>query len=478
MTTKIFLTASVGLFFMGADQKDVFANGKGSTTQLEAVRSSKPNIIFILADDFGYNDVSFNGQKNFQTPALDRMASEGLFFTNHYAGSTVCGPSRAALLTGNHTGRVYQRGNAWIEFRPDPKDITIATRLQNAGYHTAMIGKSGVAVNSNNAHLPNNKGFDYFFGFLAHAAAHRFFPRELHRNGEVVLYPQNEGHTGEVYSGDVFLDDALRYIDKQSETGNPFFLHLAIQQPHADLSVPDEFREPFRGRFEENPIEFWSYRQTEYPAATYAAMIVYVDHTVRRILQKLRELSIDQNTLVIFSSDNGSYSEGGYHYSMHNSNAPFRGGKRDLYDGGIRVPTIAWWPGTIPAGIRSDHISAFWDFPPTALELAGVEVPDYMDGISYLPALLGLEDQQTSHKFLYWEFYEEGGKQAVRYGQWKAIRLNVKEDRNGSIELYNIVEDPAESRNLAEKFPEIVSRIAEFMSNAHETPEFDGFSFE
>jgi arylsulfatase A len=300
----------------------------------------------------------------------------------------------------------------------------------------------------------------------------------LHRNGEVVLYPQNEGHTGEVYSGDVFLDDALRYIDKQSETDNPFFLHLAIQQPHADLSVPDEFREPFRGRFEENPIEFWSYRQTEYPAATYAAMIVYVDHTVRRILQKLRELNIDQNTLVIFSSDNGSYSEGGYHYSMHNSNAPFRGGKRDLYDGGIRVPTIAWWPGTIPAGTRSDHISAFWDFPPTALELAGVEVPDHMDGISYLSTLLGLQDQQAPHKYLYWEFYEQGGKQAVRYGQWKAIRLNVRDDRNGPIELYNIVEDPAESRNLAEKFPELVTRIAEFMVEAHEPSVFKQFSFD
>jgi arylsulfatase A len=206
-------------------------------------------------------------------------------------------------------------------------------------------------------------------------------------------------------------------------------------------------------------------------------MITYVDHTVRRVLQKLRELGIEENTLVIFSSDNGSYSEGGYHYSMHNSNAPFRGGKRDLYDGGIRVPTIAWWPGTIPPGLRSKHVSAFWDFAPTALELAGLPVPEEMDGISYLPTLLNLPDQQPQHQYLYWEFYERGGKQGVRYGQWKGIRLDVRQDRYGPIELYNIVEDPGETNNLAEQHPDIVARIAAFMEEAHETAEFEGFRF-
>lgn len=472
------LSAFTGAVFLGVSSGNICGSENPLTIEVENVRGSKPNIIFILADDLGYNDLSFTGQVNFQTPALDRMAEEGVFFTNHYAGSTVCGPSRAALLTGNHTGRVYQRGNGPIEFRPDPLDITIATRLQQAGYHTAMIGKSGVAVNSDYAELPNMKGFDHFFGFLAHAAAHRFYPKELYRNGEVVPYLRNDGHTGEVYSGDVILDDALRYMDEQGNSNQPFFLHLAIQQPHADLSAPDEFREPFLGRFEENPRRFGGYRQTEHPAATYAAMIVYVDHTVRRVIQKLKELGIEENTLVIFSSDNGSYSEGGYHYSMHNSNAPFRGGKRDFYDGGIRVPTIAWWPGTIPAGIQSDHISAFWDFPPTALELAGLEVPDDMDGISFLPTLIGQNEKQNNHQYLYWEFYEQGGKQAVRFGQWKGVRLNVRQDRNGPIELYNIVEDPAESINLAAEYPAIVARIAAYMEEAHEAPEFEGFSFE
>ncbi len=476
-THKGFIKVVTSISLLGFTGIPSLTGAESTTSDIDDIRGSKPNIIFILADDMGYNDLSINGQSNFRTPALDRMVTEGIFLADHYAGSTVCAPSRAALLTGQHTGHVYQRGNGMIEFRPDPFDITIATRLQNAGYHTAMIGKSGVGCNSDNATLPNDKGFDHFFGFLAHAAAHRFYPKQLTRNGETISYPINDGHTGELYSGDLFLDDALRYLDQQGTTDKPFFLHLAIQQPHADMSAPAEFRQPFIGQFEENPRPTGGYRPQDHPSATYAAMITYVDHTIRRILQKLRELGIEENTLVIFSSDNGSYSEGGYHYSMHNSNAPFRGGKRDLYDGGIRVPTIAWWPGTIEPGLRSNHISAFWDFAPTALELAGLPVPEEMDGISYLPTLLNIPEEQRQHQYLYWEFYEQGGKQGIRYGEWKGIRLNVRQDRNGPIELYNIVEDPGETNNLAERHPDIVARIAAFMEEAHEPAEFEGFRF-
>ncbi|WP_291777337.1 arylsulfatase [Cecembia sp.] len=476
-THKGLIKVVTGISLLGFTGIESSTGAESVTSDIDAIRGSKPNIIFILADDMGYNDLSINGQSNFRTPALDRMVTEGIFLADHYAGSTVCAPSRAALLTGQHTGHVYQRGNGMIEFRPDPLDITIATRLQNAGYHTAMIGKSGVGCNSDNATLPNDKGFDHFFGFLAHRAAHRFYPEQLTRNGETISYPGNDGHTGELYSGDLFLDDALNYLDHQGSTDQPFFLHLAIQQPHADLSVPEEFRQPFIGQFEENPHSFGGYRHEDHPAATYAAMITYVDHTVRRVLQKLRELGIEGNTLVIFSSDNGSYSEGGYHYSMHDSNAPFRGGKRDLYDGGIRVPTIAWWPGTIEPGLRSNHISAFWDFAPTALELAGLPVPEEMDGISYLPTLLNRSDQQPQHQYLYWEFYERGGRQAIRYGEWKGIRLDIRQDRYGPIELYNIVDDPGETNNLAEQHPDIVARIAAFMEEAHEPAEFEGFRF-
>ncbi len=444
---------------------------------LDSIKASRPNIIFILADDMGYGDLSILGQKNFTTPNLDNMAEEGMILTDHYAGSTVCAPSRATLLTGQHTGHVYQRGNGRIEFRPDPHDITIATRLKEAGYHTAMIGKSGVACNSVNASLPNEKGFDHFFGFLAHAAAHRFYPTELIRNGKTVTYPQNNGRRGEIYSGDLFLEDTLNYLDERSQSKQPFFLHFALQQPHADLSVPEEFRHPFLNKYEEQQRPRGGYTRQRHPAATYAGMIAYVDHTVRRILQKLRELRIEKNTLVIFSSDNGSYSEGGYHYSMHNSNAPFRGGKRDLYDGGIRVPTLAWWPDTITPGSRSDHVSAFWDFAPTALELAGLSIPKEMDGTSYLPTLAGEPNRQKKHHYLYWEFYEQGGKQAVRYGPWKGIRLNVQRDRHGPIELYNIVKDPGETHNLAEQHPDIVRKIDGFMDEAHTTPEHSRFRF-
>ena len=468
-------TLSLGIAAGGAALAGLWGGASAHATVSEdAAPAYRPNIIFILADDMGYGDLSLLGQENFQTPALDRMAKEGILFTDHYAGSTVCAPSRAALLTGNHTGRVWQRANfipgpreGDIQFRRDPHDITIARRLKDAGYHTAMIGKSGVACNSDDATLPNDKGFDHFFGFLAHRAAHRFYPPVLHRNGEAVEYPLNEGHEGEIYSGDLFLDESLRYLDERAEGEQPFFLHLALQQPHADLSVPEEFRAPFMDRFEENPRQTGGYRGVTHPAATYAGMMVSMDHTVRRVLQKLRELGIEEETLVIFSSDNGSHSEGGYHYSMHDSNAPFRGGKRDLYEGGIRVPTIAWWPGTIEPGSRTDHMSAFWDFPPTALELAGVPVPGEMDGISYAPTLLGKVEDQRSHEYLYWEFHEHGGRQALRSGDWKGVRLGVHNNPDAPLELYNLGEDPKEEHNVAKDNPEIVEKFKALMREAH-----------
>jgi len=447
----------------------------GEPESQSAAAGSQPNIIFILADDMGYGDISALGQENFKTPNLDRMMDEGLFLSNHYSGSTVCAPSRAALMTGNHTGRLWQRGNfiigpprREIEFREDPLDLTIATRLQEAGYHTALIGKSPVSCNGIDPYLPNKKGFDHFFGFISHRAAHRHYPDTLIRNGETVLLPGNEGYTGAIYGGDLFLDESLRYLEERQDESAPFFLHLAISQPHADLAVPAEFEAPFIGRFEEDPIDSGGYVDAPHPKATYAGMISYVDHTVRRVLQKLHELGIEENTLVIFSSDNGSYSEGGYDYSMLDSNAPFRGGKRDLYEGGIRVPTIAWWPGTIAPGSRSDHVSAFWDFAPTALELAGLPRPDTMDGISYLPALLGQETVQESHEYLYWEFHARGGRQAVRYGDWKGVRLGFFDDPNSPIELYNLREDPAEVNDLSAEQPEIVEKIDAFMRTAHE----------
>lgn len=426
----------------------------------------KPNIIVILADDMGYGDLGVTGQKHFTTPRLDRMAREGLLFTQFYAGSTVCAPSRATLLTGQHTGHIHQRGNGNVAFRRDPHDLTLATRLKQAGYHTAMIGKSGVACDSDDGHLPNDKGFDHFFGFSAHLAAHRYYPRELWRNGEKVAFPDNSERAGTQYSGDLFLEETLIYLEQQR--AGPFFLHLALQQPHADMAAPEAYRARFVGRFDEAPYPPGQhYRAETHPAATYAAMMTYLDESVGRILDKLSELGIAENTLVLFASDNGPHQEGGYHYDMHNSNGPFRGGKRDLYEGGLRVPLIAWWPGTIAPGQQSDHIAAMWDIAPTALELAGLAIPEEMDGVSLLPTFIGQPDRQTIHPWLYWEFHEQGGKQAVRMGRWKGVRLNVHRDRNGPIELYDLETDPGETTNVAADHPEVVAEIARIMTEAH-----------
>lgn len=478
LTRRDFLhTVAVGTAALGMARHNKLDADSATPDSLDVLKNSKPNIIFILADDMGYGDLSLLGQTHFKTPNLDRMAAEGMLLTNHYAGSTVCAPSRATLLTGQHTGHVFQRGNGQVEFRPDPLDITLAARLKQAGYHTAMIGKSGLACLSKNAELPNQKGFDHFFGFIDHQSAHRYYPRTLIRNGQPVTYPQNNDYTGVIYSGDLFLDESLVYIEKRSASKQPFFLHLALQQPHADLSSPEEFRQPYLGQFDETPYEKDFYNSQTHPAATYAAMITYVDHTVRRVLEKLRLLGLDKYTMVLFSTDNGSHSEGGYEHRMHRSNASFRGGKRDLYEGGIHVPMIAWWPDTIQAGSRSDHISAFWDFAPTALELAGVPLPPEMDGISYVPTLIGKKNLQKKHEYLYWEFYEQGGKQAVRFGPWKGIRLNTLQNPDGPIELYNLDVDPGEKTDLSDKHPDIVKKIEGYMAKAHTPPELKGFSF-
>ncbi len=346
-----------------------------------------PNLIFILVDDMGWGDVGFNGQQEIKTPRLDRLAKEGLVFNQFYAGCTVCAPSRATFLTGFHTGHVWQRYNGNIQFREDPYDLTIGTMLKRAGYQTAMIGKSGLACNSDDAGLPNRKGFDYFYGYLAHAAAHRFFPKTLVRNGEIVEYPGNHGRTGDQYSGDLVLAETLGWLDQNGEKG-PFFLHLSLQQPHADLVAPEEFVAPYRGRFHEKPFTpqgpNQGYRQVDQPAATYAGMVTYVDHSIGKVIDKLIELGIEENTLVIFSSDNGGPAPG-----TATMNTPLRAGKGTIYEGGIRVCAFATWPGKIPAGITVDEPLHGVDWYPTLVKLAaapaGQDLP--LDGLDIWPVL-------------------------------------------------------------------------------------------
>ncbi|MEN0019754.1 MAG: sulfatase-like hydrolase/transferase [Planctomycetota bacterium] len=434
---------------------------------------TKPNIVYILTDDLGWNDLSVYGQTNWTTPRLDQMAAEGMLFTQAYAGNTVCAPSRAALLTGNHAGRVWQRGNGAVQFRRDPEDITIATRLRDLGYRTAMIGKSGVACNSDDLDLPHDKGFEHFYGMLSHSAAHRNYPRRIVRNREWIELPGNNGFLGDTYANELWVADSLEWLDEHHD--EPFFLHLSITPPHADLTVPEKYMAPFRGRFEETPNTGGYYHQQETRAA-YAGMIAFIDDAVGRVLDKLTELGVAENTVVFFATDNGPHYEGGADPDFFDSNGPLRGGKRAFFEGGIRTPQIVWWPGTIAAGSRTDLVTAFWDFPATALDLAGADIPRSFDGISIAPTLLGNPSEQQQHEYLYWEFYEQGGKQAVRTGKWKGIRRNVNRDRNAPIELYDLKTDIGETTNIAERHPDVVARIAAMMAEAH-TPS-PIFSFE
>jgi arylsulfatase A len=371
----------------------------------------RPNIILIQADDLGYGDLSAYGQRHFQTPNLDRMAAEGIRFTNYYSGSTVCAPSRATLMTGQHTGHTWIRGNGEIPLRPE--DTTVGMALRDAGYRTGVIGKWGLGLEGSTG-LPALKGFDESFGFLDHRHAHRQFTDHLFRNGRRVAVDVNRD-----YVGDLFTAEALDFIGRRDD--RPFFIYLNYTVPHAEMRAPEEAIAPFRSRFDE-PTPFTNaaadgrltgaggpslgYRSQPTPRAAFVAMVTRMDADVGRILARLREAGVDDRTLVLFTSDNGPHREGGADPAFFASSGPLRGIKRDLYEGGIRVPMIARWPGTVPAGRTSDHPWAHWDVFPTAAELAGAKVPTGLDGLSMVRALRG--QPQPTHDYFYWEFHERG----------------------------------------------------------------------
>lgn len=427
----------------------------------------RPNIIYIMADDLGYGDVGFNGQDKIRTPHLDAMARSGVVFTNHYAGSPVCGPSRSCLLTGTDTGHTRVRGNpGWTSSHKDvtlqDDDITIAEELKAAGYTTAVIGKWGMDE-AGSAAQANNQGFDYFFGYRRHGDAHHYYPKSLWKNREEVPYPANipEKTTGQ-YSHDLFANEALGFIERQAQTQQPFFLYLAFTTPHYELTVPAESREPYeRLDWPKRPMAQGHYYHDPEGNASYAGMVSRMDGDVGRIMDKLAQLGIAENTLVIFTSDNGPVYDKGF----FDSNWKFRGQKRDTYEGGIHVPFVAVWPGTIPAGRRSDHVSAFWDFYPTACEVAGIKPRSkVLNGLSYLDALLG--KKQRSHDYLYWEFNENAGpRQALRQGDWKLVRYYQQPD-----ELYNLRQDISESQNIAASQPQKLKQLQALMARAR-TPD-------
>ncbi len=423
-----------------------------------AAAQTKPNIIFIQADDLGYGDLSVYGQRKFTTPNIDRLAAEGIRFTQYYAGSTVCAPSRSALITGKHTGHTRIRGNARYPLLPE--DVTVAEVLKSANYKTALIGKWGLGETETTG-APNRQGFDYFFGYLNQRHAHNYYPTFLWRNEErvklrnVVPDEDAEGSGNATdrldYSHDLFAEEALKFIERSS--GGPFFLYLAFTTPHANNEARNKGMEvPELGEF--------ASKDWPDPEKGKAAMITRMDRDIGRVMALLKKLRIDDNTIVFFTSDNGPHREGGADPDFSDSNGPLRGIKRDLYEGGIRVPMIARWPKRIKAGAQSDHVWAHWDFLPTAAEIAGARAPGDIDGVSMLQALLG--KKQRGHEFLYWEFHERGFSQAVRTGDWKAVRKSPA----SPLELYDLKTDIGEQTDVANKHPNVVKKIEDYLRTA------------
>lgn len=425
-----------------------------ASSLLPLCAAEKPNILFVITDDLGYGDLSCYGQKHFQTPNLDRLAREGIRFTDHYSGATVCAPSRCSLMTGKDGGHAYIRGNGPFALRPDPEDLTVATLLRQNGYSTGLIGKSCVTGNTQTPETLKAKGFTYFYGTTDHQDGHFRFPRFVYENDQRIELTGNTRYAGPHYDVDLYTRKAVEFIERQDK--QPFFLVLSYPVPHASLAAPEDSLAKVRGGIQ-NDIsskgKSGHYGKVTEVKATHAAMVTRIDDAIGILLDRLNQKGMSENTLIVFTSDNGSHTEGGYHYSMLESNGKLRGGKRDLYEGGIRIPFIAHWPKGIPGGRTTQHPSAFWDFLPTACELAGTSAPTGIQGISYAPTLLGKPDQQKTHESLYWEFHELQGRRALRMGDWKLVQYNLKPGAFGTPELYHLANDPSETKDLAAQEP-------------------------
>ena len=443
----------------------------GALSAQTASARTTPNIVYILADDLGYGDLSCYGQKTLSTPHIDRLASEGLRFTQHYSGATVCAPSRCVLMTGLHSGHARIRNNG--RFTLKPEDVTVAEVLRDAGYRTGCVGKWGVGRPPLDD--PAANGFDEFYGYISMWHAHNCYPTFLVRNGAKTplrnVLEENwarRSREGEGvakarldYVPDLVTREALAFVERNRE--RPFFLYYSLNVPHANNEGGSEGMEvPTYGEFAD----------MDWPDAEkgFAAMIRNLDNDVGKLMAKLKELKLERKTLVIFTSDNGPHQEGGHRVDFFDSNGPLRGFKRDLYEGGIRVPMIARWPGTIEAGRTTDHISAFQDVLPTFADLAGVAAPP-CDGISMLAALTGRPDEQKQHPYLYWEFPRPGRfYRAVRQGRWKAVLYPAKGIAGGPIQLFDLTEDPGEERDLAAKYPGRMVEFARILRAAHTEP--------
>jgi arylsulfatase A-like enzyme len=434
----------------------------------DASAADKPNVIYILADDLGYGDVGCYGQKLLKTPRIDRLATEGMRFTQHYSGSAMCAPTRSCLMTGQHTGHTRVRKNGHGPLFPE--DLTIAEVLKSAGYQTAAIGKWGIGE-AGTTGVPWKQGFDLFFGYLNQTNAHHHYPPFLWRNDEKVLFPDNPARRTH-YSHDEFTREAMQFI--RDKRDGPFFLYLAYTLVHVDLDVPEEDLKPWIGKIEETKPygtpggQHYIHQKT--PHAAFAGMVSRLDRDVGRIVDLVDALGLAEDTVVIFSSDNGPTSAGGADPGFFDGNGPLRGIKFELYEGGIRCPMIARWPGKIQESSETDHISAHWDLLPTAAELAGADVPDGIDGISFLPTLVG-QGKQKKHDYLYWETGGKSGWQAMRRGKWKAHLQYVGDPAKTTFGLYDLSSDIAEEDEVSATHPEVARAMKHLMASARTVPQ-------
>jgi len=467
---------------IGLSTGGILTGGFGVTACLRV--RQPPNIIFIMADDLGWNELGCYGQERIQTPNIDRLAAQGMKFTEYYSGSAVCAPARCNLMTGMHAGHAYVRSNYAVE-DPDPgifggqlplpdATVTIAEVLKQRGYVTGCFGKWGLgAVDSSGD--PLHQGFDRFYGYNCQRHAHNLYPRYLVSDQENVWLEGNtRSLTGTQYGPRRIADEMLEFVHANQD--RPFFLYYPTVIPHLPLQVPEEFLSQYEGMWPETPYTGDSYLPHPTPRAAYAAMITFMDAQVGRLLRLLEELELEENTVIFFTSDNGTtHLKAQVDYEFFNSVGPLRGLKGQLYEGGIRMPLVVRWPGRITPGSTSDHIAAHYDMPATLANIAATSLPLQTDGISILPTLTGRGNRQNRHEYLFWDFAGYGGQVAVRMGQWKGIKTGLRQNPDAPLELYNLEEDIGEQENVAEAYPDMAARIEEIMLEARTSPETEAF---
>ena len=452
-----------------------------------------PNIIYIYADDLGYGELGCYGQEKIRTPHLDQLAREGMRFVNHYTGAPVCAPARGILMTGKHAGHAYIRGNYELGGFADTTEagqmplpegtITLPKMLKQAGYITAAIGKWGLGMVNNTGH-PNKQGFDYFYGYLDQKQAHNYYPTHLWENDhwDSLDNPPIDVHkpldankatdedldryAGKEYAPEKMTGKALQFLEKNRN--RKFFLYLPYPLPHVSLQVPAAYIDKYRGQFKEK-IYYGEqgYAPVKYPLSAHAAMVTYLDEQVGIILKKIKDLGLDENTLIMFSSDNGGAWDGGLPKGFFDLNGGLRGQKRDLYEGGIREPFIVRWPGKIKPGSTSDLISAQYDIMPTLAQLSGTKAGN-TDGISMLAEWLGKTEEQQTHPYLYFEFGETGGAVAIRMGKWKGVKTGLKKNPHAPWQLYDLNTDPAETSDIAALHPDILKQFDTIVKKEHQ----------